>query len=90
MEGKLTEQFNPVQGSPNLVIDAPGQQSCGWELWLGSGHSPFPGPPLCGHAKDVPTVMGTCPQEWEHPGWWNQVGSACPGELAQFSLGSLG
>lgn len=30
MEGKLTEQFNPVQGSPEL-IDAPG-----WELCLGA------------------------------------------------------
>lgn len=68
MEGKLTEQFNPVQGSPDLVIDAPDLWSCGWELWLGSGHSPFPGPPLCGDAEDVPAVMGTCPQEWEHPG----------------------
>lgn len=34
MEGKLTEQFNPVQGSLDLVIEAPGQQSCGWDLAL--------------------------------------------------------
>lgn len=68
MEGKLTEQFNPVQGSPELLIDALGQQSCGWELWLGCGHSPFPGPALWGDAEGVPTVRGTCPQEWEHPG----------------------
>lgn len=62
MEGNLTEQFNPVQGSPELLIDAPG-----WELWLGA----VPGlwllsiltPALCGGAEDVPTVRGTCPQE---------------------------